>query len=108
MKIKQLERKQTKIFNAMMNAFAMSGGSYILSLFIKGLIHFIEFVISLPFFMNDNNIYRAMDGFADKTGNFITTIGVILSIICLIDALFLGRKYFKLDKIIKKRKRSYK
>lgn len=106
MKTKNLEKKQTKVFNAMMDAIAMSFGCYMLSLFIKGSIHAVEFVISMPFFMNDSNIYRVMDNFADKTGNFIISIGIVLAVICLMDALFLGRKYFKLDKIIKKRKRS--
>lgn len=103
MKINKLEKKQTNIFNKMMDSIAFAIGGYILISFgLRGLIHIAEFIISLPFFLLDSDVYRIMDSVSNKVGNFINVIGIIIAVICLIDAFFLGRKYCKLSKVIKK------
>ena len=105
-KIKKIEKKQTLVFNRMMDSIACALSSYIfISIGLKVLVHLIEWFISLPFFLNDNYIYLSMDNFADKCGNLFNTIGIIVAVICLINSFFLGRKYFKLDRIIKKHKK---
>ena len=102
--LNKLEKRQTNIFNEMMDSLAFSLGSYLfISHGLKWFVHLLEWFISLPFFMANNYIYLSMDNFADKCGNIINTIGIIVAIICLIDTFFLGRKYFKLDRIIKKK-----
>ena len=105
--LNKLEKKSTNIFNAMMDSLAFALGSYIaISVILKGVVHVIEWIISLPFFMADNYIYITMDNFAYKCGDILNVIGIVIAIIGLINAFFLGRKYFKLERIIKNKKRS--
>lgn len=105
-KIKKLEKKSTNIFNAMMDSIAFAIGSYIaISILLKAVIHVLEWIISLPFFMAGNYIYITMDNFAYACGDILDIIGIVIAIVGLIDAFFLGRKYFKIERIIKKHKK---
>ena len=104
--IKKLEKKSTNIFNAMMDSIAFAIGSYIfISILLKVVVHVLEWIISLPFFMADNYIYIAMDNFAYKCGDVLNVIGIVIAIVALVDAFFLGKKFFKLERIIKKHKK---
>lgn len=105
-KIKKLEKKQDILFNKMMCSVGGAIGGYVMISFgMKFLIHFIEGIISLPFYMSNNSIYINMDKIAYNCGNTLHTIGIIISIICSINAFFLGIKYFKLNKLIKTNKK---
>lgn len=101
-KIKKLEKKQDILFNKMMCSIGGAIGGYVMISFgMNFLVHLIEWIISLPFYLNSNYIYIKMDKIAYNWGNTLYTIGLVISIICSINAFFLGLKYFKLSKLIK-------
>ena len=105
-KIKKLEKKSTSLFNAMMDSLAFAIGSYVaISILLKVAIHVLEWIVSLPFFMAGNYFYITMDNFAYACSDVLDVIGIVIAIIGLIDAFFLGRKFFKVERIIKKHKK---
>lgn len=94
MKSRKKLDKETRIAYKMLDNFAMSLGCFMMiSILGKFLVYAIETLISLPFYLNNNGIYRTMDKFADILGNNIYAIGLICSVIFFIRGVFLLKKY---------------
>lgn len=105
--LKLMEKQQDKLFNILMNSIGgVIGGYTLISVGMKFLVHFIEGLISLPFYIANHTAYIKMDTIAYSWGNALDKIGIVVSIICLINTFFVGIKYFNLSKSIKEIKKA--
>lgn len=94
MKSRKKLDKETRLAYKMLDNFAMSLFCFMaISILGKILVHSIEVLISFPFYLNGNGIYRTMDKFADILGNNIYVIGLICSIAFFTRGVFLTKKY---------------
>lgn len=94
MKSRKKLDKETRIAYKMLDNFAISLFCFMaISILGKVLVYAIEALISFPFYLNGNGIYRTMDKFADILGSHIYAIGLICSIIFFVRGVFLAKKY---------------
>lgn len=91
--------KEQRVANKIFFNFSMAGISFLfISVLGKILVHGIEFLISMPFILNESSVYVTMDKLASLIGNNIYFIGIIVSILFSVKGLFLIKKYNSMQK----------